>query len=248
MKTRSIMLLILAFLVGATLPMASAATTTNMYQNFDTNMVGDMPSGWGQGGSQGYAVVTNNPFVSSPNSLVLVNTNGGQAAYALRSPSPTINSNFDQQVQVKYSIYLAQTEATYNLRIDDFGTVSLFRLAFDNAGHITAFTNGGSRTVANWNTGLWYHVTLDFIPSNKIYSVSVSTNGGLFASMGGLTFENNNRNFEYVYLQTYGAFGKDTYGYFDDISVIINPIPEPTLGGLVALGVGLLLWHRRRSA
>lgn len=248
MKIRSIMLLILALLLGATLPMALAVTTTNVYQNFDTNAVGDHPAGWSQGGG-GYAVVTNSPFVSSPNSLALINTNSPSMSYAIRTPSPTINSNFAELVQVKYSLYLAQKEAAYNVLLTDFGTRPVFTIAFNNAGVITGMTNGGgTQTIASWVTGLWYHVTLDFIPSNKIYSVNISTNGGLVASLGGLTFAANDRNFEYFYLQTYGATGKDSYGYFDDISVIINPIPEPALGGIVALGVGLLFWHRRRSA
>src|ERR1041385_1612883 len=114
----------LAFCVGGSASQSFAIlnTVTNFYEYFDGNTVGSPPPGWITGGG-GFAVVTNNLSVSSPNSLVLVNNDSPNPAYALKALSPTINSSYEERVRAGFRINPSQTDAALSVFLTDATTV-----------------------------------------------------------------------------------------------------------------------------
>jgi len=216
---------------------------TNLYEFFDTNTLGVAPSGWSTGGG-GFAVVTNDIFQSSPNSLLLANTNVGVAAYALKALSPTISSNYDELVRVSYRIQLSQVNASVNVLLTDAGTALFLRNTFNNGGQITTRSGASDIVIGSYTSNTWYDVFMLFAPNADKYDIEIRTNNTVMASATSLSFDGD-RNFVYFYLQNYGKAGGQASAFVDNVFVFV---PEPSVavfvfGGIASIG----LLRRRRS-
>lgn len=220
-------------------------TITNFYEFFDTNLVGSVPSGWGAGGG-GFALVTNDIFQSSPNSLLLVNNNGGTSAHAFKSLSPTISSNFNERVFWSYRLSLGQTDATINTFLDDGLGFFPMRVSFNNDGNIRASSNTTAVILAPYTADTWYEVRVAFTPIAHSYDIEILTNDTVFVSRTALPFHFNDRNVNRFFFQNFGKLGSDTDAHLDNAFLFI---PEPH-SALLCLGgwLGLRLLGRRKLA
>lgn len=218
-------------------------TVTNLYEFFDTNTVGVAPSGWNTGTAGGFAVVTNSPFVTSPHSLLLANTNVGTAAYALKSLSPTISSNYDERVFVSYRIQLAQVNASVSVLLTDATTAMFLRNSFNNIGQITTRSNATDVVLGSYMSNVWYDVRMAFTPLVDNYDIEVRTNDTLIASASSLPFAGD-RNFVYFYMQNFGKAGGQANAFVDNVFVYV---PEPGTALLLGGGLAALLPLRRKK-
>jgi hypothetical protein len=121
-----------------------------------------------------------------------------------------------------------------------YGGGDFFRLNGDNSLKVTGITS---------SPGKWYTMTFDLSYTNKTYDVSITdgtstgtkTNvpfwsaAGAFSGLNDITFrtaDTPNNPYE--------------SGYFDNLSVELIAVPEPTSLTLIGLGLGALVMRRRR--
>lgn len=221
-------------------PAGNAVPVTNFFEYFDTNTVGLLPSGWGQEAA-GIGYVTNDISQSSPNSLFYTGSDG---IGIFKSLSPSISSNFNDGVEFRFSINATQANQLRRVWVvNSGGNLPMTIVGFDASGQITATTNsaGDSAVIGSYLAGVWYDVDVELHPSAKRFSIFVSSNGVSVASLGNLTFQRDNANFDMVYINGYG----NSTTHFDNMSVI-SGVPEPATSSLI--GMGLLGFGLARRA
>lgn len=238
---------ILAGLCGCLgLPPAQAAVTTNLFEYFETNTVGTVPAGWTTGGATpGYYYVTNDLSRSNPNSLLMVNTNSPQQALVLKSLGTAISTNLTDLVEVRFSLNLAQVNATVNARLQDAVGFNFIQVTFNNAGFITA--SGTNINLAAYQPNQWYDVVMEFRPSEHHYDLRIYTNQTLVAGHTDLALANV-VNFNRILFNNFGVApaGTATSAHIDSVYVITG-IPEPGTLGLMSAAAALLAIVRRRT-
>lgn len=194
------------------------AAVSNFNESFDSTIVGTSPAHWKTGGG-GFAVATNELAQSSPNTLLLCNTNVGAAAYAMRALTPKIEAADTEVVEVSCRIRFAQTDASISAMLTDASTAHLLRINFNNIGQITATSGKEEIKIGSYEANTWHLVRIRLTPAKNEYDLEVSVGNHPVASRKGLPVNGPGKDIVYFYLQNYGRKAGPASAYVDDVAV-----------------------------
>ena len=248
----------------------TAALTTNTIfeQNFDSDTVGQLPSGWtGLPTVNNNAFVTNNVSQSAPNSLAIQITDSTLWTVAKSFPAVDL-ANGDPDNRLSYSLDINVDHIDHNnaegINLRLFNGVSQIEagmpriLRFNSLWSLyngDVSINGGNAYNGPlggfFNFNQWYNFRVVISPTSPTSGTADwYVDGSLINTetySGRSTSQTHNMNeFDIYYLNSDVNAGTGALMYFDNL-VIQSIVPEPSSVALLVVG-GLILWRRRNTA
>jgi len=217
--------------------------------NFDSNTVGTVPTGWstGNGVTSNSATVSNAHSVSTPNSMELPLVTGSLGLnYSFNNSFTSTPSGSSHPIEVTFDLYVTAQSASrlmflYNSDVD----TPLTEVGMSSNGTFTTGA-GFSLSLGNYLVNTWYQFKIDLTLSSGTYNVYVNQmGGGLIGSQINIPLLSS-ANFGAIYFVNDSSSSNI---FVDNVLAETNPVPEPHTLAMAAIGFGGLLglMHRHRK-
>src|ERR1051326_3723480 len=265
MKQLTRLTLITAIALSCAIRSEAVLTTNTIFdQNFDSDIVGQLPSGWtGLPTVNANAFVTNSISKSAPNSFE--HTFTAPTSYDVQTTFPGFNLNGgdpDQRLSYALDVNVANIDNIdsqgFNFRIYngvsqiDVGTPRILRSSADTTKwrffNGLAGVNGGSFYVGSFNFNQWYNFRVVISPTSPSsgtadwYMDGALVNTETYSARSPVTQTSNIHIFD---IRSVPNTGSSTM-YVDNL-LIQSIVPEPTSMALAAVGCFILMRRRFRG-